>query len=293
VRRLLIRPGALGDCILSLPALEYLITDFTEVWIPTPVVPLIRFADEVHGLASTGIDLAGVGALEIPPSLSARLRGFDSILSWYGANRPEFREAITDLGVPCQFHTALPPPGCSVHPTDFFAHQVGAPEGLVPHIRVESPTARDTIVIHPFSGSPRKNWPLKLYRELADRLPSRVEWTAGPDEELPEAIRFQSLMDLAYWIKGARLYIGNDSGITHLAAAIGVPTLALFGPGSPANWAPRGANATVLHTASFEELEVAVVLSAANRLLDSRQCGASSAQPAGALLSPRPHGGYV
>jgi heptosyltransferase-3 len=125
-------------------------------------------------------------------------------------------------------------------------------------------------VIHPFSGSPRKNWPLKLYRELADRLPSRVEWTAGPDEELPEAIRFQSLMDLAYWIKGARLYIGNDSGITHLAAAIGVPALALFGPGSPANWAPRGANAAVLHTASFEELEVAVVLSAANRLLDSR-----------------------
>ncbi len=170
MRRLVIRPGAIGDCILSLPALEHLAADFTEVWVPTPVVPLIRFADEVRGLASTGIDLMGVGDLEIPPLLSASLRKFDSIVSWYGANRPEFREAILSLGVPCQFYTALPPAGYTGHPTDFFARQAGAPEGLVPRIQVESTTPRDAIVIHPFSGSARKNWPLNLYRELAARL---------------------------------------------------------------------------------------------------------------------------
>jgi ADP-heptose:LPS heptosyltransferase len=234
------------------------------------VVPLIRFADEVRGLASTGIDLIGVGDLEIPPLLSTRLRSFDSIVSWYGANRQEFREAILSLGVPCQFYTALPPAGYSRHATDFFAHQVGAPEGVVPRIQVDSTTPRDAIVIHPFSGSPRKNWPLNLYRQLAARLSCRIEWTAGPEEELPGAVRFANLADLANWIKGARLYIGNDSGITHLAAASGVPTLALFGPGSPANWAPRGANVAVLHATSLEGLELQTVLGAANRLLDSR-----------------------
>jgi len=270
VRRLLIRPGAIGDCILSFPALEHLAADFTEVWIPSPVVPLIRFADEVRALASTGIDLIGVGDLDMPPLLSSRLQSFDSIVSWYGANRPEFREAILGLGVPCQFYTTLPSAGYSGHPTDFFAHQVGAPEGLVPRIQVESDTRRDAIVIHPFSGSPRKNWPLNLYRQLAARLTCRIEWTAGPEEELPEAVRFANLAELASWIKGARLYIGNDSGITHLAAASGVRTLALFGPGSPANWAPRGPDVAVVHATSLEGLAVQRVLGAANRLLDSR-----------------------
>ncbi len=68
---------------------------------------------------------------------------------------------------------------------------------------------------------------------------------------------------------GARLYIGNDSGITHLAAAIGIPTLALFGPTSPATWAPRGPNVTVLHAQPITALSVQCVLEAANRLLDS------------------------
>jgi heptosyltransferase-3 len=270
VRRLLIRPGAIGDCILSLPALEHLVADFTEIWAPSAAVPLIRFADEVRPLASTGIDLAGIGDLPIPRHLRDRLRSFDSIVSWYGANRSEFREAITRLGIPFQFHTALPPAGYCGHATDFFAQQVGAPEGLVPRVQLESSTPRDAIVIHPFSGSPRKNWPLNRYRELASELGCGIEWTAGPEEELPEAIRFRSLADLAGWIKGARLYIGNDSGITHLAAATGVPTLALFGPSSPPNWAPRGANVTVFYSESLAGLGIESVLSTANRLLDSR-----------------------
>jgi heptosyltransferase-3 len=270
VRRLLIRPGAIGDCILSFPALEHAAADFTEVWIPSPLVPLIRFADAVRPLASTGIDLVGVGDLPVPEELKTKLQSFDSIISWYGANRPEFRDAMLSMGIQCDFHAALPAKNSREHVTDFFAGQVGAPEGLVPRIEVERCTPRDAIVIHPFSGSPFKNWPLNLYRELAIQLPFQVEWTAGPEEELPEALRFASLAELGSWIRGARLYIGNDSGITHLAAAVGVPTLALFGSSSPGNWAPRGNNGTVLHATSLERLDLPTVLEAANRLLDSR-----------------------
>jgi ADP-heptose:LPS heptosyltransferase len=105
-------------------------------------------------------------------------------------------------------------------------------------------------VIHPFSGSPRKNWPLERYqqlaRSLAERLP--VRWCAGPTELLAEAVHIDDLYELACWLAGARLYIGNDSGITHLAAAVGTPVVALFGPSDPAIWAPRGPRVHIVAT---------------------------------------------
>lgn len=269
MRRLLIRPGAIGDCILALPALECLKTDYTEVWVPSAVVPLIRFADQARAIASTGLELAGVGDLEMPAKLRRELGSFDSIVSWYGANSIELREALTACGARCDFFRALPPSGFAGHAVDFFAQQVGAPSGLTPHIQIATGARRGTVVIHPFSGSARKNWPLERFRELAARLPRAGEWTAGPEEELAEAVRFDDLGELARWMAGGDLYVGNDSGITHLAAALGMRTLALFGPTSPRTWAPRGGNVRVLHYEPLEDLPVGCVLEAANRLLDS------------------------
>lgn len=271
MRRLVIRPGAIGDCIVAMPAIRHLIREYTELWIPSAVTPLCDgLADVVTPIASTGIDLVGVGELPIAPSVRRKLESFDSIVSWYGSNRPEFRDAIVRTGVACEFHAALPPLDYSGHATDFFLRQVVAPLGGVPRINVGRPMTRETVVIQPFSGSFRKNWPLDRYRELADRLACRVEWTAGPEEELPEATRFENLYQLAEWIAGARLYIGNDSGITHLAAATGAATLALFGPSAPEVWAPRGENVSIVRTSALERLGVNEVLSAANRLLGSR-----------------------
>ena len=88
MRRLLIRPGAIGDFIVSLPAMEGLKTDYLEVWAASRNVPLARFADHARPIASTGIDLLGIAGP--PPGLVEELRGFDSIVSWYGANRPGF-----------------------------------------------------------------------------------------------------------------------------------------------------------------------------------------------------------
>jgi ADP-heptose:LPS heptosyltransferase len=75
-----------------------------------------------------------------------------------------------------------------------------------------------------------------------------VCWCAGPEEPLEGAVRFADLHELACWLAGARLYIGNDSGITHLAAATGAPVVALFGPTDPAVWAPRGPRVEVVAT---------------------------------------------
>ena len=271
MRRLIIRPGAIGDCILAMPAIQHLACEYTELWITSAVTPLYTgLVDVVRPLAATGIDLVGVGDLEMRPSLGENLRSYDSIVSWYGANRPEFREVMLSTGVPCTFHSALPPLDYGGHAIDFFLEQVGGAKELLPRIEVDPAAKRGTVVIHPFSGGWRKNWPLERYRALAGKLSYAVEWSAGPEEELPEATRFDDLYELAKYIAGARLYIGNDSGITHLAAATGVATLALFGPTCPQTWAPRGENVRVLPSNFIEQLKVDEVLSAANQLLGLR-----------------------
>jgi ADP-heptose:LPS heptosyltransferase len=105
-------------------------------------------------------------------------------------------------------------------------------------------------VIHPFSGSPRKNWPLEKFRAMADELERTipVRWCAGSDDPpLAGAVQISDLYELACWLARAQLYVGNDSGITHLAAAVGTPVLALFGPTDPAVWAPRGPHVRIAH----------------------------------------------
>jgi ADP-heptose:LPS heptosyltransferase len=236
------------------PALESLKTDFTEVWISSAAVPLILFADRVRAISSTQLDL--VFGDEFPPKLLETLQSFDEIVSWYGTNRPEFRAAMHAFHPCCTFLDALPKG--PQHATDFFLKQVGAPTGASPRIEVAALSHRNTIVIHPFSGSATKNWPLHRYQELAQSLP--VEWTAGPEEPLADAWRTDNLLELARWMKGATFYIGNDSGISHLAAAIGMPCLILFGPTDPSIWAPRGVHVKILRHQPLKELAVEAVL---------------------------------
>jgi heptosyltransferase-3 len=245
MRRLVIRPGGIGDFILSLPALEHLRTEYFEVWAAGPNVPLIRFADRARSIASTGLDLLGV---TVPPArLLDELRRFDSIVSWYGAKRPDLCTLVRSLGLPFQFHQALPPEGAGLHATDFYLDQVGARRGALPRILCEV-ERENFAAIHPFSGSPRKNWPLEKFRAMAGELERAipVRWCAGPDDPpLESGVYIDDLYELACWLARAQLYVGNDSGITHLAAAVGTPVLALFGPTDPAVWAPRGPHVRV------------------------------------------------
>jgi heptosyltransferase-3 len=245
VRRLVIRPGALGDFIVSLPALEFLRTDYLEIWAAEANLPLVRFASRTRSIVSTGLDLLSV--TDPPARLLEDLRGFDSIVSWYGANRTEFRDCVKSLGLPFTFHPALPNDNGNVHATDFYLLEVGAPPGAVPRIRCDVPKEHFA-VIHPFSGSPRKNWPMERFRELASQLERDlpVYWCSGPeDPPLKGAVRIDNLYELACWLARADLYAGNDSGVTHLAAAVGTPVLAIFGPTDPAIWAPRGPNVRI------------------------------------------------
>ena len=123
---------------------------------------------------------------------------------------------------------------------------------------------RDTvIIIHPGSGSKKKVWPLdrflKLTEVLQQKFSSRILVVLGPAEgaetrkllenERPGSFilaKGLSLIQLASVMEGCRLFVGNDSGISHLAAALGIPTLAMFGPTDPKVWSPRGRNVGVI-----------------------------------------------
>lgn len=271
MKRLIIRPGAMGDFIVSIPAIECLRSGglrdgYLEVWAAPRNVPLAaRIADRARSIAATGLDLLELTGPDA--RLLETLRGFDSIVSWYGAGRPEFREAVAALGLPFHFLAALPPATCCsrvAHAADFYLEQARSIAGIAPCASDAIPRLACSAIrggfaaIHPFAGSPRKRWPMERFQELARRLACsmQVEWCAGPEDDLPGARRFEDLYELGCWLATARIYIGNDSGPTHLAAAVGTPVVALFGPSDPAVWAPRGPHVALAAAPALDAITV-------------------------------------
>ncbi len=114
---------------------------------------------------------------------------------------------------------------------------------------------------------PGKRWPAERFAELAARLPVPAVAVGGPgDPAIPGALDLRgrtTLRELAALARRAALCVGNDTGPTHLAAALGVPTLAVFGPDSdPALCAPRGARAAWLRGAPIGTVTAEQVLRA-------------------------------
>lgn len=120
------------------------------------------------------------------------------------------------------------------------------------------------IVIHPGSGGIRKCWPLEEWMEelriWRQRQPMTLVWLAGEAEggllrRLPEDWKQaphnvwenRSLADVFGLLRSADLYLGHDSGISHLAAWSGVPCGLLFGPTDPKIWAPPGSHVRTWH----------------------------------------------
>ena len=274
MRRLVIRPGAIGDTIVSLPALERLCSAesgacYAEIWAPSRNLPLVRHIAPVRSFPSVQLDLLEI---DPPPALTQKLRSFDEVVSWYGAAREEFRAALEAVGVRYRLLRALPSEGSGCHAVDFYLKQAGfaaaASLKIAPRLPVprRSGTHRDEfIAIQPFSGSRRKNWDLAAFQAAAARLTEMTglpcEWCAGPEEELPGACRFDGLDEVARWLSGATLYLGNDSGISHLAAACGVPSVVIFSVTDASVWSPRGPEVAVLQTPDLAKVvETSLVL---------------------------------
>lgn len=141
-------------------------------------------------------------------------------------------------------------------------------------------TGREPIVaVHPGSGSEKKNWPpekfASLCRWLVDELDAQLLVVQGEaDEQATARLRDLvgprqitvagglKLVELAALLERCVLFLGNDSGITHLAAAVRTPTVAVFGPISQSAWEPRGEHVCVVR---FGEHDIAQARQAIER----------------------------
>jgi heptosyltransferase-3 len=150
------------------------------------------------------------------------------------------------------------------------------------------------VALHVGSGSPDKNWPAERFRALAARLAEGRPWllvTGAADAEAraalataPGAVAVHAapVRVLGALLARAAVFVGNDSGVSHLAAASGAPTLALFGPTDPATWSPLGPAVATLRSPDgrMAGLDLASVEAAARRLR-ARATSAASGPPSG------------
>jgi heptosyltransferase III len=138
------------------------------------------------------------------------------------------------------------------------------------------------VAIHPGSGALEKCWPTSRFAEVIKQLWEQnrtVLLLAGPadtervndllqqlplppNSEMLNVLANAPLLEVAQHIQQCRCYLGNDSGITHLAAMLGVPTVAIFGPTDPKIWRPVGPFVNVIHEPRLEHISVDAVLDA-------------------------------
>jgi len=169
-----------------------------------------------------------------------------------------------------------------VHTAEHLASAVfylGAPVCVIPRARlvvtVPAPaTDERTAILHAVAATPEKTWPAERFLEIAAHLAQSghtpvFAGAAGDDLSAFTAYRTlkASLTELKTELANAALFVGNDSGPAHMAAAFAVPSVVIFGASDAEIWGPwRTAGEALVSRQAIEEIEVAQVLGALQRL---------------------------
>lgn len=271
------RSGGLGDTILLVPALRVLARELPDAALTLvgsswahAIQPLLPFPVEVVSFDSSALTplfnpgtrrdpsglLAGADAVVVfspacegALAANARALGPDRVIERSarpdGADHASVHLARAFLAGPLD-RTDLPAPGLVVPPhsrgggRDWLRNRFG-------------PDARPAAV-HPGSGAARKCWPPERFAEVIHRTEEPVLLPAGPaDREAAHSVlhhagspprlqvaRALAVEQVAALLAECRWFLGNDSGLSHLAAGLDVPTVAVFGPTDPDVWSPRG-----------------------------------------------------
>lgn len=291
---LVLRGGALGDFIVTLPALAALRRHWPSARIELAGNPTAAALAHARGLVDAvhsqheGRWAQLYGREPLREAFAAWLDSFDAVLSYWPDPEGEIA-ARFPRHVAQRFHSAAALPTAAPAAAHFnapLAH-LGVPVGelfhrLAPRIPPPDDFPRGTIALHPGSGSPTKNWPLENWRALIDALDAplllvlgEVERRAWDRMPLPAHVRTlvqPPLETLVAQLSACRGYVGHDSGVSHLAAACGVPSVLLFGPTDSRIWAPPAPQVRVLQGGpSFSDFSLADVRRAVDEL---RRAGA-------------------
>jgi len=277
-RILVIRGGAIGDFIMTLPAIEALRGQWPAAHIEILGYPHIaglaqdpRLADVVRSIEARAMAGFFVPNGILDPSLMDYFAGFNLVVSYLFDPDHMFADNVRRCGVKRVIEA-------SPRPSDLPAarHYCKALESLA--IFVEHPQPRvylgeqnrefateylaglegeRLVAMHPGSGSSHKNWAVEKFgavgRWLIDEMAAQLLVIQGEADETAvgqlvrllaprplRVVRGLKLTELAAVLERCSLFVGNDSGISHLAAAVKTPTVALFGPVSVPIWEPVG-----------------------------------------------------
>ena len=252
-RTLVIHAGGVGDFVLTLPALEVLHSQGPLDLLGRPERLALAVA---AGFAQAAFDIERVPLHMLHDGPTDRLKAFlapySRIISWL--RLPHDAVGLLEAGGKRQVlnFAGIPPADWTQSAWQYYLHCIAAPEPWHPPRLVLPPESLAVdIAIHAGSGGRHKNWPMASFESLAAALESegfRIGWVAGPaelDYGMPLEAKHLvqgSLVQLGGMLQQARIFVGNDSGITHLAAAVGCPAVAIFGPTDPRVWAPHGAH---------------------------------------------------
>jgi ADP-heptose:LPS heptosyltransferase len=288
VEILILHPGALGDTILALPAIQLLHRTF-----PSDHFTLAGNLDHLDTIVSGYVEcvqsfssfpLNRLHASEKPSDEDVRFwKSHDCIVTWTGAANADFCRNLKAIHPNVCIAAWKPAPEDPRHVAQIFVDSLSSFIGLnrkyesariTPDaavcdegrlwLRAHGWNCRDPLtVIHPGAGGNWKRWPLSRFIDLARHLAvqekRKLVIIEGPAEqgiaqqfpnEIPDSEVILSvgvdLKLLAGILAHCRIFIGNDSGLSHLAAAMGLQCVVLFGPTLPQRWAPLGPNVTVL-----------------------------------------------
>jgi ADP-heptose:LPS heptosyltransferase len=257
---LVLRPGALGDTLLAVPALRALRRAFA---------PLTLAA---HGPAAHFLEQLG----EVNHGLAFDDRSLTSLFTRGGAATEGIVAWMRQELAPRQARLVAPsrPPAMDRHVARYLLESL-APLGMEltwdDHPLRVAALPSGEVLVHPGSGSPAKNWPADHFAHVIRAIDGPVRLVVGEADfdvatsveaslgcKLPR-LELPSLHELASRLAGGRGYLGNDSGVSHLAGLCGAHTVTIFGPTDPRVWAPIGPD---VHVATFEDepAEVAAAL---------------------------------
>jgi ADP-heptose:LPS heptosyltransferase len=241
--------------------------------------------DAVHTIERPGMHLLFCDGPEVPAHLRAFLGAYDIILSYRPDPDGVFARSLRNLGPRLVLSQPPfpPPPPPKIHAADFALQLVTRlgvpPSAAAPRLRLSEdelalaqpffaahqidPSLHPIVVLHPGSGSAAKRWPLENFATLAETLETQLRVrtvivTGYAEADIatrliallhtakPLVADNWPLLPTAALIGQATVFVGHDSGLTHLAAALGRPTVALFGPTDPEIWGPRGQHVAVV-----------------------------------------------
>jgi ADP-heptose:LPS heptosyltransferase len=254
---LIFRACAVGDFVLNLPALEALQENIPEVQLTLVGYP------HILDLARDFVRVSSVQDIEKEPwrrlfhEPIGPLEGYDRAIVWISDGTLARNLELSAVG--SVLHAA--PFSRDCHIAEHLLRTIGIPTF---EYRDRWRPETDRIVLHPGSGSPGKCWP--YFQELARRL-GTVTFLIGPaesdfDSGGHERIENRDLRQVAAALSRSRVFVGNDSGIAHLAGYLGCPTVVLFGPTDPAIWRPVGKRVRVIHKPDLQDIAVEEVMRA-------------------------------